>query len=99
MQISVMATINTDAMTAKRKVTAWLVSEIANLLVGGMPQLVIGQQSVWRVPVLLTSSQVGQVGAVDVDTVSGQLFINSDLKKQLIANAKRAARSVSTAVG
>jgi hypothetical protein len=102
MQISVMVTINVDAVTAKRKVTAWLVSEVANLLVGGMPQLVIDQQSVWRVPVLLTSSQVGhvgQVGAVDVDTVSGQLFISSDLKKQIIANAKRAARSVSTAVG
>ncbi|RIK40100.1 MAG: hypothetical protein DCC55_15980 [Chloroflexi bacterium] len=102
MQISVIATININAVTAKRKVTAWLVSEVANLLVGGTPQLVIGQQSVWRVPVLLTSSQVGQVGqvgAVDVDTVSGQLFINSDLKKQIIANAKRAARSVSTTVG
>lgn len=102
MQISVMATINIDALTAKRKVTAWLVSKVANLLVGGTPQLVIGQQSVWRVPVLLTSSQVGQVGqvgAVDVDTVSGQLFINLDLKKQIITNAKRAARSVSPAVG
>jgi hypothetical protein len=102
MQISVVATVQIDAITARRRVTAWLVSDVANLLVGGTPQLVIGQQTLWRVPVLLTSSQlgtVGPVGTVDVDATTGHIFVSSELKKQILTNAKRAARSPSFAVG
>jgi hypothetical protein len=102
MQISVVATVQIDATTARRRVTAWLVSEVANLLVGGTPQLVIGQQTLWRVPVLLTSSQlgtIGPVGTVDVDATTGQIFVSPELKKQILTNAKRAARSPSFAVG
>lgn len=101
MQISVEATVNIDATSARRHVTGWLVRDVANLLVGGTPQLIIGQQTLWRVPVLLTSSQVGtvgQVGMVDVDAITGEIFVSPELKKQIIINAKRAAaRAISTA--
>jgi hypothetical protein len=98
LQISVLATININATTARRSVTAWLVSDVANLLVGGAPQLIISQQTLWRVPVILTSPQVGavgQVGVVDVDATTGQIFVNPELKQQIVTNARRAARSTS----
>lgn len=41
--ISIVATINVTAKTARRRVTAWLVSEVGNMLIGGTPQLVIGR--------------------------------------------------------
>jgi hypothetical protein len=94
------ATVTIDATTARRRVTAWLVSEVANMLVGDTPQLIIDQRTLWRVPVLLTSSRVGtvgQVGTVDVDATTGEVFVNPELKKQILANAKRAARSASIA--
>ena len=90
-QISLVATLNVDAKSARRRVTAWLVSEVGNMLVGGAPQLVIGQQSVWRVPVILTSSSqgmVGQVGAVDVDTLSGELQISDKLRERILDSVK-----------
>ncbi|MBI5082236.1 MAG: hypothetical protein HZB17_13185, partial [Chloroflexi bacterium] len=59
--ISIDATINIDSQTARRRVTAWVVSEVGNMLVGGEPTLVFGKQTVWRVPIILTSSKVGEV--------------------------------------
>jgi hypothetical protein len=87
--ISIVATINVDAKTARRHATAWLVSKVGNMLIGGTPQLVIGKQSVWRVPAILTSSSVGtvgQVGAVDVDTESGKMLVSEELREQIKRN-------------
>jgi hypothetical protein len=85
-QISVVAKVDIDAKTARRRATAWLVSEVGNMLIGGTPQLVISQQTVWRVPVILTSSSVGtvgQVGVLDVDATSGEALVSQELRKQI----------------
>jgi hypothetical protein len=89
-EITIETTINVDANTAKRKVTGWVVSEVANLMGGTQPKLVIGKRTFWRVPVVLTSSKtgiVGEVGAVDVDTETGELLVNDALKERLLTNA------------
>lgn len=86
-QVSISTTVNVDPKTARRQVTAWLVSEVGNMLIGGTPQLVISHKTVWRVPVMLTSSEVGpvgEVGAVEVDAESGELFVNDELKEQIL---------------
>ena len=85
--ISIVATIHVDAKTARRRVTSWLVSEVGNMLVGGVPQLVISNRSVWRVPAILTSSSVGtigQVGVVDVDSESGEILVSEELREQML---------------
>lgn len=90
-QIAISATINITPETARRHVTAWLVSEVGNMLVGGDPKLIISRQTVWRVPVTLTSSEAGvvvQVGAVDLDAESGRLLVSDDLKTQILNNVK-----------
>jgi hypothetical protein len=88
-QISLVATLSVDAKTARRRVTAWLVSEVGNMLIGGSPRLVIGQRAVWQVPVILTSSNtgtVGQVETVDVDAESGEMLVSDELRERILNN-------------
>jgi hypothetical protein len=90
-EIVIEATINVDARTAQRKVTGWVVSEVANLMGGMSPRLFIGKRTLWRVPVVLTASKqgvVGQVGTVDVDAETGELLVNEALKEQMLKNAE-----------
>lgn len=90
-EIVIEATINTDAKMAQRKVTGWVVSEVANMMGGGQPKLVINKRAFWRVPVVLTSSTrgvVGQVGSVDVDAETGELSVDEALKEHMLNNAK-----------
>jgi hypothetical protein len=95
-QVSIVATINIEAKAAKRQVTSWLVSEVGNMLIGGMPQLIINRaETIWRVPVILHSSSIGpigEVGTVDVNAESGELIISHELREQLIKNAKHLVR-------
>ena len=94
-QIPVMITVNIDAETAQRKTTGWLISEVGNMLIGGTPQLVVANRTLWQVPALLTSSKigtVGQVGTVDVDTLTGELLVNDELIEQILENAKELFR-------
>ena len=85
--ISVVAALRVDAGTARRRVTAWLVSEVGNMLIGGTPQLVISKRTIWQVPVILTSSSVGtvgQVGTVEVDAESGEMLASEGLREQIL---------------
>lgn len=95
-QVSIVAAINVEAKAAKRQVTAWLVSEVGNMLIGGTPQLNISRSSTtWRVPVIMTSSTVGpvgEVGAVEVDAESGELLVSENLREQILENVKHLAR-------
>jgi post-segregation antitoxin (ccd killing protein) len=91
-QIAVEATIHVDAKTARKRATAWLASEVGNMLMAGTPQLVIAAQTVWRLPVLLTSSLsgiVGEVGTVDVDAATGEPAVNDELKNRILANVQQ----------
>lgn len=100
-EVSVEATINIGAKTARRQATTWLVSEVGNMLVGGPPQLVIGQHTVWRVPVILTSSRVGtvsQIGIVEIDTESGQPLVNDELREKILDNVKELTRPTPASV-
>ena len=93
--VAVEATVNVDAKTARRQATTWLASEVGNMLVAGAPQLFIGRQAVWRVPVLLTSSTVGivgDVGVIDIDTITGQLLTTDQTRDGLLANVAQLIR-------
>ncbi len=90
-QVSIAAVINISATAAQRKATTWLISDVGNMLIGGPPQLIISKDAVWRIPVLLTSSQVGmvgQVGSIDVDAENGHLLIDIDLREQILSNVQ-----------
>lgn len=91
-QIAIEATVHVDAKTARKRATAWLASEVGNMLMAGTPQLVIAEQTVWRLPVLLTSSVsgiVGEVGTVNVDAATGEPAVNDELKNQILAHVQQ----------
>ena len=94
-QVSISTSVHIDPKTARRQVTAWLASEVGNMLIGGPPHLVISQKTVWRVPAMLTSSEVGpvgEVGTVDLDAQSGELLVSEQLKTQILDNVKHLTR-------
>jgi hypothetical protein len=77
-----------DARTAKRKVSAWLVREVGNLLMGDTPQYIPGERPVWRVPVLVTSGRRGHAAFVDVDAQSGDLLIDDYTPEKVLADVQ-----------
>ena len=89
--ISVTATINVEAEQARRSVTAWLIDNVGNMLMAGAPQLVIGKQTLWRVPVLLGSTYKGIVGEVDVDAETGALLVSDELPRRILDHAQALA--------
>lgn len=101
-QVSIVATINVEAKAARRQATAWLVSEVGNMLIGGTPQLIISRnRTIWHVPVILTSSTIGpvaEVGAVEVDAENGGLLVTDELREQILDNVKHLARPTSLSV-
>ena len=67
--------IQVTAAEAQHQVDGWLFDHVSYMMGAKSPTLVIGQQVVWRVPVILTASHVGvvgEVGMVDVDVQTGQ---------------------------
>lgn len=77
-----------DARTARRRVSAWLVRDVGNLLMGGEPEYVPGERPVWRVPVLVTHGRQGCATFVDVDAQTGDLLITQDTPQQVLANVQ-----------
>ena len=102
-QVSIVATVNVEAKIARHRATAWLVSEVGNMLIGGTPQLTISRdRTTWQVPVVLTSSEigpVGEVGRVEVDAENGELLVSDQLREQILDNVKHLVRPTPTPVG
>lgn len=68
--------IKVTAEQARRQVNRWVFLEVSCVMGARTPALVVGEQVVWRVPVVLTASHVGEVGVVgeiDVDVQNGDM--------------------------
>lgn len=76
------------AREARRRVSAWLVSQVGHLLMGGEPRYVAGARPVWRVPVLVTRGMRGEAGFVDVDARSGELLVTDRTSQEILARVK-----------
>jgi hypothetical protein len=89
------ADIRVSAEAARRRVSAFVGREIADLLYGGPPDLVWQEQGVyWRVPVILAShslGRIGQVGAIDVAVETGELRLDEEVITIIEDNAQRLA--------
>ena len=77
-----------DARKARRKVSAWLVQNVGNLLMGGEPRYVAGERPVWRVPVVVSYGRRGVAAFVDVDAQSGALLVNEQTPQEIIASVQ-----------
>jgi len=98
--VKLTANIQVTPEMARRRVSVFVGNEIADLLYGEAPDLVLRENGVyWRVPVVLASrslGRVGNVGVIDVDVETGDLNITDQTISELEQNAQRLA--VSTAL-
>jgi len=90
--------IRVTAEEARRKVNRWLLDYVSYMMHADPPTLVIGeQQAVWRVPAVLTASQVGAVGIagyIEVDVRTGQMNNTAQRKEQITQCARKLAEKL-----
>ena len=101
LEISVYAKINISPQAARRQVTGWVVSEVGNMLMGGKPRLVLSQSTIWRVPIIIGSTEqgfLGEITTIDVDAVTGQLLLTANSAQEVLAHAQAFISSASPAI-
>ena len=79
-----------SAHAARRRANVWLLENAGNLLRAESPELVLGDQLVWRVDVALTSPTrgwVGHVGRLEIDAVTGDVLADEPLAQEIITRA------------
>jgi hypothetical protein len=70
-------TVAVSAENARRQVHRWVLLEVSHMMGADEPTLVVGDCTCWRVPVHLSTPQVGvigQVGIIDIDAISGEML-------------------------
>jgi hypothetical protein len=86
-------TLNVTAEEARHRVNRQAVTEMGTGLVARDPELVmIGEQILWRVPVVLSLpglGDMGQVGTVDVNAHTGALLLDAAAQERIIQHAHR----------
>ena len=83
-----------SAESARRLVARFVADEIAYLLRGGDPVLIVADRVCWRVSILLTlPSQgiIGPVGNIDVDVETGEFTITPEEIHLIKENAEQKA--------
>lgn len=95
--LHVQANIQVSSSKARRLVSVYVGNEIADLLHGDIPDLVIrADGAYWRVPVVLSSptrGRLGVVGAVDVNVETGTLQISNTERSEIERHAERLVAS------
>jgi hypothetical protein len=97
--INLSADIHVTATMARRRVSRLVISEIGNLLYGGDPSLIVGKRICWRVPVMLAYPDTGpvdQVGALDVDIETGEMFVTPQQLNEITDYAHYLAQRISS---
>jgi hypothetical protein len=89
----VVATLNVTAEEARRRVNRQVVTELGTGLIARGPELAfVGEQIVWRVPIVLSLpglGDLGQVGTVKVNARTGDLLLASDAQERIVQHARR----------
>ncbi len=80
--------LGVSANEARRQVSAWLVSEVGNLLMGGQPEFVPGARPVWRTPVLIAGDHRRRAGDIDIDAHTGDLLVNEATPARILSNVQ-----------
>ena len=86
--------IKVTAEEARRQVNRWLHHEVSYLLRALTPTLVVGERANWRVPASLGLphlGQVGMVGIIDVDVVTGAMGNTPEAKAEIERQAEALA--------
>lgn len=79
-----------SADAARREANYWLLEDVGNLLRADNPDLVLGEQLVWRFDIVLTPptrGQVGVVGRIELDAITGKVLADETLAEELTPRA------------
>ncbi len=86
------ATLSITSEEARQRVNRQVVTELGTGLVARDPELAVsGEQIIWRVPIVLSLpdlGDLGQVGAVDIDARTGDLLLDLDTRERIIQHAR-----------
>lgn len=96
-EIRQMVTLLVSAEEARRKVDRWLRRDVSHMLGADAPTLVVSTRMVWRVPIHFSAPQagvVGQVGTVEVDTVTGKMYDLASCQVSIEQRAKALAATL-----
>lgn len=96
-QINRSITIKLSAQEARKKVDRWLLHYVSTMLGADEPQLRVGTQTVWVVPIYFGAphtGRVGQVGTVEVDAISGELLKLIERKAEIEKHAHMLAENL-----
>ena len=93
--------VQVSALTARRKVSRFVLDEISYLMGGEQPSLVQADRLryVWRVPVVLTyptQGIAGTVGYLDVDAETGEIALPEGSIEEIKHNAQALAARLSS---
>ena len=80
-----------SAEAARREANYWLLENVGNLLRADNPELVLGDRLVWRADIVLTSptqGQVGMVGRIEIDAITGEVLADETLAEELNPRAR-----------
>jgi hypothetical protein len=98
LHLDVSARLNVTDTVARRRVTAFVIQKVGNLLGTDRPYLAVNDRWYWVVPVVLTFPEVGpvgRVGEVRVDAQTGEILADQNdvdnLQRNALALAERAA--------
>jgi hypothetical protein len=98
LRLDVSARLNVTDEVARRRVTAFVIQKVGNLLGADRPHLAVNDRWYWVVPVMLTFPEVGpvgRVGEVRVDAQTGEILADQNdvdnLQRNALALAERAA--------
>jgi hypothetical protein len=93
LSLHVVASLNVTAADARRRVNRQVVSELGTGLIGRDPDLVVdGEALWWRVPIVLSLpnlGDLGQVGHVDVDAYTGEIHHDPVQQERIVQHARR----------
>ena len=92
-EIRQIVTLDVSAEQARKLVNRFLLMEVSTMMAADPPDLVIGEQSVWRVPVWIGFLHQGRfwVGTIDVDTRSGAILAPEQSQAAIEARAAELA--------
>lgn len=94
LQLNRQIEIKVSAEEARRKVNHFVHLEISSQMHAQTPLLVVSEAAWWRVPVHLTFpsfGDVGQVGCMDVDPITGDITCSPAILAEITHNAENLA--------
>ena len=92
-EIRQLVTVEFSAEQARKIVNHFLLMEVSTMLAAAAPDLVVGDRTVWRVPVSIGFLHQGRfaVGTIDVDATSGAILDQDQSVAAILARASELA--------